>query len=47
MTFAQRFSTAISWRRVFRFLLVTGVALAAVTVGWIILYRFSRRRAPR
>src|SRR4051812_1127399 len=40
MTFAQRVSTAVSMRRVFRFLLVAGAALAAVTVGWVALYRF-------
>ena len=40
MTFAQRVSTAVSWRQVFRFLLVTGVALAAVSIGWVALYRF-------
>jgi monofunctional glycosyltransferase len=40
MTFAQRVSTAASWRQVFRFLLVTGVALAAVSIGLVVLYRF-------
>jgi monofunctional glycosyltransferase len=40
MTSAQRVSTVLSWRRVFRFLLVTGVALAAVSIGLVALYRF-------
>jgi monofunctional glycosyltransferase len=39
MTFAQRVTKAVSGRQVLRFLLVMGVALAAVSIGWIALYR--------
>jgi monofunctional biosynthetic peptidoglycan transglycosylase len=40
MTLAQRVSTAVTRRHVFRFLLALGAALAAVTIGWVVLYRF-------
>jgi monofunctional biosynthetic peptidoglycan transglycosylase len=40
MTFAQRVTRAVSGRQVLRFLFVMGVALAAVSVGWVTLYRF-------
>lgn len=40
MTFAQRVSRAVSGRQIIRFLFVAGVALAAVSIGWIALYRF-------